>query len=183
MPVRDADKLLEQLDMILAPLDDDSRDLMKEWARREMVENPVTTMITKRCWVKGWEEEDDKGQKRTIPSGYHSLTWQIGHSSPQNPEALVFAIFIVDVVTAHVFSFAPVKTEDDKDTVIWFKEIVLNPDTTFGPVAGEALVLDWARLLQDEDEHEQFMEGRTDALEKGKAGVAAGVARGNGAAS
>ena len=183
MPVRDADKLLEQLDMILAPLDADSREMMKELARREMVENPVTTMITKRVWVKGWEEEDETTkQKRTIPSGYHSLSWTIGHSSPQNPEALIFAIFIVDVLTAHVFSFAPVKTDDDKDTVIWFKEIVPHFDTAFGPVAGEALVLDWARLLQDEDEHEAFMEGRSDAIEKGKVAAAAG-ARPNGGAS
>lgn len=182
MPVSDAENLLEQLDMILAPLDAESRELMKELARREMVENPVTTLVTKRVWVNGWEDKDEAGAVKQHPAQWHTLAWRIGHSSPQNPEAIIFAMLVVDVVTVHVFSFAPVKTDDDKDTVIWFKEVVLNPDATFGPCAGEALVLEWARLLQDEDEHEEFMEERAKALEKGKAAAAAG-ARANGGPS
>lgn len=171
MPLYDADKLLEQLDMVFAPLPEAERELMKSLARREMVETPIITMATKRSWVDAWEDEQTKAKH---PAGYHVMTWRVGHGSPQNGEAIIFAMLLVDVVTVHVYSFAPVKEDGTgKDSVIWFKEIVFNPDTTFGPLAGEALVLDWARLLQTEEEHEQFMEAREGAIEKGVAAAAA----------
>jgi hypothetical protein len=164
MPISDADKLVEQLDLILAGMPAAEREVMKEWARREMVTHPVVTLATKKTWVDGWTEERDGKSPVQHPSGYRSLTWNVGHQSPQNPEAIIFAMMIVDLVHVHVFSFAPVADEEGqpKDRVIWFKEVIFQPDTTFGPVAGEALFMDWARLLQSDEEYEEFLAGRED---------------------
>lgn len=167
MPVTDADELLKNLDtLVLAPMPAHERELMKGWAAREMVEKPIVTLVTKKVWVDAYEDEQTH---QKVPGGHRSLNWRMGHSSPQNPEAIIFAMMIVDVVNVHVFSFANVKTDDDKETVIWFKEIIHEPETTFGPVTGEALFLDWALLLQDEDEHAEFMEERAKVMEKASA--------------
>jgi hypothetical protein len=172
MPLYDADNLLEQLEFILAPLPPAERDLLKRLAQREMIETPVITLATQQMWVDAWEHPETKEKH---PGGYQMLSWRVGHTSPQNPEAMIFAMLLVDVNTVHVYSFAAVKDETEKESVIWFKETLFKPSSTFGPLAGEALVLDWAKLLQDEDEYDDFMEKREAAIGTGVEAAAAGA--------
>lgn len=164
MPFSDKDELLKQLDMILAPMPANERELMKAWAGRELVEKPIIMMMTARLWVPEYEKD---GQKH--PAGVRSVEWRIGNPSPQNPDALIFAMVPVgEPAEVHVFSFAPVPVEEGSEemTVVWFHETIFHPDTIFGPITGEALFEEFARLLLDEDEHEDFMSKREAFIER-----------------
>lgn len=164
MPFSDKDELLKQLDMILEPMPENERELMKAWAGRQLVEKPIVMLMTARLWVDEYEKDGKK-----YPAGVRSLEWRIGNPSPQNPEAIIFAMIPVgEPAEVHVFSFAPVPVEEgsEKMTVVWFHETVFHPDTIFGPITGEALFEEFALLLLDDDEHEDFMAKREDFIRR-----------------
>ena len=166
MPFEDKDKLLEQLDLILAPMPTNERELMKAWVGRQLVEKPIVMLMTARLWVDEYEKD---GKKH--PAGVRSLEWRIGEPSPQNPAALIFAMIPVgEPAEVHVFSFSPVPIDETKPdgetTVVWFHETIFHPDTIFGPITGEALFEEFAMLLLDDDEHEDFMAKREEFIRK-----------------
>lgn len=176
MPLSDAEKFLTELDAVLTPLPASNRELMKAWAAREMVMAPVITKTTAKVWVDEYTEEG--GKKR--PAGYHTLEWRMAAASPQNPEAVIFAMMQVDGDHVHVFSFAPVKLEGSDETgFLYFKEILYHPETTFGPMSGEALFEEFKRYLATEEEREELAEAEDKAAEA----AAKAQPRANGGAS
>jgi hypothetical protein len=172
MPLTDAETFLSQLDQILAPLPEANRELMKGWAAREMVMTPVITRTTCRVWVDAYA--DKEGQH---PAGFRTLTWNMGKASPQNPEALIFAMLSVDTDHVHVFSFVPVQT-DGQEAMLYFREVLYKPEMTFGPMGGEALFEEFCNLLATDEEKEEVAKAEEKA-----AGGKGTSARANGAAS
>lgn len=160
-PLSDAETFLKELDAVLSPLPEANRELMKAWAAREMVMAPVITKTTARVWVDAYTSTDGKNH----PAGYHTLEWRMAAASPQNPEALIFAMMQVDGDHVHVFSFAPVKMEGDVEGILYFKEILYRPETTFGPMSGEALFEEFKRYLATDEEREELAEAEEKAAE------------------
>lgn len=152
MPLTDADEFMKQLEIILAPIPEGNKAIMKEWARREIVLGSPIVLATKKSWIDAY----DAANGATVPAGYHVLSWRVGHASPQNPAAIVFAMFDVPASNGgpteiHVYSF-----DTSGDGVAWFKEKVFQPDTTFGPLTGEGLFEDLRALLATEEEEEEL---------------------------
>jgi hypothetical protein len=164
MPIPDADSLLEQLDKnVLAPIPEANRRLMLEWARRELVLGSPIQLATKRMWVDSYT---DNGT--TVPATWRTMAWRVGVSSPQHPDAVIFAMFDVPstaeggATEIHVYSFEP----GDGGGVSWFKEKLFNPDTTWGQVTGEALFEDMRQIMATEEENEAIDKAQEAAAER-----------------
>ena len=147
-----ADNLIETLNMVLGSVDESRREIMKQWAHREMTQRPLITRASARQWVNSYVDEESK---RTVPAGYHTLAWEVGKPSPSFPAATIFAMVQVDDDHVKVFSFGVVEHEG-KDANVYFHETIFRPDVTFGPISADALFEEWSTLFATEDELEKL---------------------------
>lgn len=149
-----ADKMIQMLDTVLVGVDAKQRDVMKQWAHREMTQKPLIIRATCRQWVNAYVDERANPPTR-VPAGYHTLSWEAGQPSPSNPDALIFAMLQVDDDHVKVFSFQLADFEG-KETAVYFHETLYRPDVTYGPISGDALFEEWANFFATEDELEKL---------------------------
>lgn len=164
MPIADADALMEQLEKnVLGPIPEGNKRLMLEWARRELVLGSPIQLATKRMWVDAYEANG-----ATVPSTWRTMAWRVGVSSPQHPDAIIFAMFDVPSTAEggpteiHVYSFEP----GENGGVAWYKEKLFNPDTTWGQLTGEALFEDMRQIMATEEENEAIEKAEDAAAER-----------------
>lgn len=175
-----ADNLIEMFDMVLVGVPKDRREIMKQWAHREMTQKPLIMQCTMRTWVNSYVDEktDDAGNvvsKSTVPAGWHTLRWEIGSPSLSNPSAMIFAMVQVDEDHVKVYSFQLVEVEGQQDA-LYFHETLYRPDTTYGSISHDALFEEFANFFATEEELEK-LHGAEDG------GRPAPEPRANGAAS
>lgn len=159
----DGDEIAAMLGTVLDPIPEKKRTLMIEWAKREIQTRPMIIQASARVWVNAYSYKDDAGAEHRVEAGFSSLTWAVGQPSPQNPNATIFAMLLDDGPGAQgpqskiaVYSFVSVKVEGSDDVGIqYFKEIVYRPDTTFGPISGEGLFLEFFDFFATDDEREE----------------------------
>ena len=147
-----ADEMMKMLDTVLVGVSQERRDIMKQWAHREMTQKPLIQQATSRQWVNQYTDEKTG---RTVAAGFHTLRWEVGQPSPSNPGALIFAMLQVDDDHVKVFSFQLVEYEG-KDTAVYFHETLYQPDTTYGPIAADALFEEFANFFATEEEMEKL---------------------------
>jgi len=148
----ETDQFVAMLDTVLAPIPEAQRELMKRWAEREIASTAIITRATARLWVDAYLDDAEKEH----PAGWRMVNWAVGAASPSNPGAVIWAMLQTDVAHVGVYSFQLVKDEAGEEGVVYFKERIYEPSTTYGPVTTSALFEEFSRYFATEEELEKL---------------------------
>lgn len=125
-----ASAMIELLEKVLTPFEEDKRAEMVSWVEKEMERYPLIDNLT----------------------NTDGVNWQLGQESPGSGcGAIVWAMLYNEPMRAIIiYTVAMTPQGDGQVAFEYFREVCFNPKHNHGPISGSALYIDLAMFVQPE---------------------------------